>query len=647
MFASRVRLVNIQARLQPAMQTIPAFGQVAVLALGGWLALHGHISLGTFLAFSHVHAADHAAGPAARGDPHRRPARARRRRAHLRPARLDAARAGRARRAPTSHVPRRRGAVRPRDVRLHVDRAGAPRLHAHGRAGRDGRARRQLGLGQVDRRAAAAALLRRARGRDHDRRRRRARRRRSHSLRGSIGVVFEDSFLFSDTITANIAFGRPDATAAEVEAAARAAEAHEFILQLPNGYDTVVGEQGLTLSGGQRQRVALARALLSDPKILLLDDATSSVDSRVEEEIHATLRRIASTRTTILIAHRRSTLSLADRIVVVDQGQVVDAGTHDELLGALPALPHAARRARATTPKASTRSTRSRVDDTQVDGITPVGVARPRRRRAPQRADRRPRPAPRARPRCGSAARAAAVAARAGWRGVGRRARADARAARAGRRARRRPTPIRTSTSRSRARPAPDFTFLALPAAVPRLAARRHVPRRARRGRARSPARCSCGTASTTASPTNDPSALWAASVVFLAITLFDWWVMWAEARVMGRTLGAAAARAAHQGVRPSAAARRRLLRARDGGPDHDPHDHRHRRAVAAAAERARERARQPRDVRRRRHRARVHRPAARADHRRDPAAAHHRDAVVPLAVEQGVRDRRASASRR
>ena len=151
------------------------------------------------------------------------------------------------------------------------------------------------------------------------------------SLRRSIGVVFEDSFLFSDTITANIGFGRPDATQEQIEDAARAAEAHEFILRLPDGYDTVVGEQGLTLSGGQRQRVALARALLSNPKILLLDDATSSVDSRVEEEIHATLKQIASTRTTILIAHRRSSLSLADRIVVMDEGAVLDAGTHDEL----------------------------------------------------------------------------------------------------------------------------------------------------------------------------------------------------------------------------------------------------------------------------------------------------------------------------
>jgi ATP-binding cassette subfamily B protein len=151
------------------------------------------------------------------------------------------------------------------------------------------------------------------------------------SLRANIGVVFEDSFLFSDSIRSNIAFGSPDATEAEIEAAARAAEAHDFITRLPDGYDTVVGEQGLTLSGGQRQRVALARALLSNPRILLLDDATSSVDARVEEEIHATLRRLLAGRTTLLIAHRRSTLALADRIVVVDKGRVADAGTHDEL----------------------------------------------------------------------------------------------------------------------------------------------------------------------------------------------------------------------------------------------------------------------------------------------------------------------------
>src|SRR3984957_4299245 len=156
------------------------------------------------------------------------------------------------------------------------------------------------------------------------------------SLRHKIGVVFEDSFLFSDTVKANIAYGRPDATDAQIESAARAAEAHRFIEQLPDGYDTIVGERGLLLSGGQRQRITLARALITDPRILLLDDATSSIDSRVEEEIHSTLRRLMFGRTTILIAHRRSTLHLADRIVVLDQGRVVDSGTHDDLLERCP-----------------------------------------------------------------------------------------------------------------------------------------------------------------------------------------------------------------------------------------------------------------------------------------------------------------------
>jgi ATP-binding cassette subfamily B protein len=152
------------------------------------------------------------------------------------------------------------------------------------------------------------------------------------SLRRQIGVVFEECFLFSDTVTANIAYGRPDATFEEIEAAARAAEAHEFIEQLPRGYDTVVGERGLTLSGGQRQRVALARAILSDPRILILDDATSAIDAKVEERIHSALRVIMQSRTTLLVAHRRSTLHLADRIAVLEEGRVVDVGTHEELV---------------------------------------------------------------------------------------------------------------------------------------------------------------------------------------------------------------------------------------------------------------------------------------------------------------------------
>jgi len=329
MYAARVRLVDIQARLQPAMQTIPAFGQVAVLALGGWLAVNGSISYGTFLAFSTYMllitppvrqlAAILTVGQLARAG-------AERIFDLLDSTPMVQETPG----APELHV--ERGEVKFDDVTFGYTSTdpvlrGFSLTVAPGETvalvGSSGSGKSTVGLllprfydvhdgtVSIDGVDVRDVTL--------------------QSLRRSIGVVFEDSFLFSDTITSNIAFGRPDATRAEIEAAARAAEAHEFIERLPQGYDTVVGEQGLTLSGGQRQRVALGRALLSDPQILLLDDATSSVDARIEEEIHATLRRIARGRTTILIAHRRSTLSLADRIAVVDNGRVLDSGTNEEL----------------------------------------------------------------------------------------------------------------------------------------------------------------------------------------------------------------------------------------------------------------------------------------------------------------------------
>jgi ATP-binding cassette subfamily B protein len=156
------------------------------------------------------------------------------------------------------------------------------------------------------------------------------------SLRSSIAFVADDPFLFSASVAENIAYARPEATGEEIEQAARRAQAHGFIERLPDGYDTLVGERGLTLSGGQRQRVAIARALVANPRILILDDATSSVDARTEAAIKRGLREAMQGRTTFVVAHRLSTVSLADEIVVLDEGRIVDRGTHDELLERCP-----------------------------------------------------------------------------------------------------------------------------------------------------------------------------------------------------------------------------------------------------------------------------------------------------------------------
>jgi ABC-type multidrug transport system fused ATPase/permease subunit len=156
------------------------------------------------------------------------------------------------------------------------------------------------------------------------------------SLRSEIAFVADESFLFSATVAENIAYARPEASREEIETAARRAQAASFIRQLPDGYDTVVGERGLTLSGGQRQRVAIARALLADPRILILDDATSSVDARTEAAITEGLREVMAGRTTFIVAHRLSTISLAEEIVVMDAGRIVDRGTHEELLERCP-----------------------------------------------------------------------------------------------------------------------------------------------------------------------------------------------------------------------------------------------------------------------------------------------------------------------
>ncbi len=334
LYASRVRAVRLMARYNPALQAVPALGQVGVLALGGWLAIEGSITLGTFVAFSsyllqlvgpvRALAALVTTGQEARASV-------------IRVFEVIDTEPG---------VTDRPGAVplgsapadidlddvsfgylpgRPilRGLSLHVDVGETVAL-----VGASGSGKSTI-VQLLPRFYDVTGGTLRVGGRD-------VRNLTLDSLRGSIGLVAEDSFLFSDTVRANIAYGRPDASWEEVLAAAQAAEADEFISALPQGYDTVVGEQGLTLSGGQRQRVALARALLTDPRILVLDDATSAVDTRIEAEIHARLKQIMAGRTTLLIAHRRSTLQLADRIAVLDQGRLVDIGTHAELEARCP-----------------------------------------------------------------------------------------------------------------------------------------------------------------------------------------------------------------------------------------------------------------------------------------------------------------------
>ena len=153
-------------------------------------------------------------------------------------------------------------------------------------------------------------------------------------LRGAIGYVGQDVFLFQGTVRENLAYGRPDASEVDVINAAIVAEAHEFILELPNGYDTVVGERGQKLSGGQRQRLSIGRAILRNPPILLLDEATSAVDNETEAAIQRSLEVVSKDRTVIVIAHRLSTIRHADRIHVLERGRLTEAGTHEELIAA-------------------------------------------------------------------------------------------------------------------------------------------------------------------------------------------------------------------------------------------------------------------------------------------------------------------------
>jgi ABC-type multidrug transport system fused ATPase/permease subunit len=369
LFQSRMRTARITARYSATLQAIPTFGQLGVLALGGWLALHGRVSLGVFLAFSSyvlqlVTPVRLLASVMATAQQARAGAERVLELLAIEPVVVDRADARPlvrpAGRIDLEQVSFAYDGAHPvvDDVTLHIK--PGERVAIVGPSG-SGKSTLALLLGRfyeattgvvsIDGAEVGAYTL--------------------DSLRRAVGMVFEESFLFSTTIHDNIAFGRPEASEEDVVRAAKAAQAHDFIVALPDGYDTAVGERGFTLSGGERQRIALARAALANHKILVLDDATSAIDARTEEAIHHSFEELMADRTTVLIAHRPSTLRLAERVIVLQEGRIVAEGTNDELLAT-----SAFYRELLTGPQAG-EAERPPVAIDEVDaGAWPTGVSR-------------------------------------------------------------------------------------------------------------------------------------------------------------------------------------------------------------------------------------------------------------------------------
>ncbi len=386
LYGSQMRAVRIQSRYQPLLEAVPVLGQVGILALGGWLALSGDITLGTFLAFSTYIAqlmapARQLAGVLTIGQMARTGLERIFQLLDLKPAIDDEPDA--------VDLPERPGAIEFREVTFGYE-PDAPVLRDFTLTVQPGERVALVGASGSGKSTVGRLLVRyydpesgsvSIGGQD-------VRGIRLGSLRQRVGMAFEDAFLFSESVRDNIAYGAPDATHEQIEAAARAAQAHDFITELPRGYDTVVGERGLSLSGGQRQRIALARAILRDPAILVLDDATSAIDARTEQVIHDALRTVMEGRTVLLVAHRHSTLHLADRIVVLEHGRVVDQGTHDELIDrsvtyrALFGATDAARRGdidalAALPPSAEPRSSSAEPVEARLPSAEPVEAPLP------------------------------------------------------------------------------------------------------------------------------------------------------------------------------------------------------------------------------------------------------------------------------